>query len=347
MENFPLNFDSLYEAMNAIPRLRAWRETLPQQIESHLFKANHGDLETWFEILNALPKLAPSVVQLNADTIQIGDAHDCDDETRQHLETQLRAFHPWRKGPYSIFGIDIETEWRSDWKWNRVLPHISPLQNRRVMDIGCGSGYHLWRMADEGASLVLGIEPYLLYVMQFLAVKTLLSGQSSAISHQSAVKKAHDSRRTTHILPLGIEAVPQGLRAFDTVFSMGVFYHRRSPFDHLLELRETLREQGELVLETLVIEGKNGEVLVPENRYAKMRNVWFLPSCLTLEAWLKRSGFVNVRCVDVSQTSVEEQHSTDWMRFESLPDFLDPNDPNLTIEGYPAPKRAIFIAETK
>ena len=77
---------------------------------------------------------------------------------------------------------------------------------------------------------------------------------------------------------------------FDTVFSMGVLYHRRSPFHHLAELKNCLKPDGELVLETLVIDGKRGEVLVPERRYSKMHNVWFLPSCLTLESWLKRSG---------------------------------------------------------
>ncbi|MEY8213807.1 MAG: DUF1698 domain-containing protein, partial [Colwellia sp.] len=29
---------------------------------------------------------------------------------------------------------------------------------------------------------------------------------------------------------------------------------------------------------------------------------------------------------------------------QSLSDFLDPQDKNKTIEGYPAPQRAIFIA---
>jgi tRNA (mo5U34)-methyltransferase len=34
------------------------------------------------------------------------------------------------------------------------------------------------------------------------------------------------------------------------------------------------------------------------------------------------------------------------MRFQSLPDFLDPNNPELTLEGLPAPRRAIFLAES-
>jgi tRNA (mo5U34)-methyltransferase len=126
---------------------------------------------------------------------------------------------------------------------------------------------------------------------------------------------------------------------------MGVLYHRRSPFEHLFSLKSFLREGGELILETLVIEGKKGEVLVPEGRYAKMRNVWFIPSPLTLESWLKRTGFKNIHLINVTKTTLEEQRKTDWMPWESLQDFLSPSDENKTIEGYPAPRRAIFICE--
>ena len=147
-------------------------------------------------------------------------------------------------------------------------------------------------------------------------------------------------------MPLGIEDLPYGLKVFDTVFSMGVLYHRRSPIEHLMELRDCLRPGGELVLETLIIDGGLGEVLLPEGRYAKMRNVWFLPSCDTLISWLKRCGFQNIRLIDVSSTSVEEQRSTEWMQFHSLKDFLSAENHQLTCEGLPAPKRAIITANT-
>src|SRR5690606_12666294 len=139
------------------------------------------------------------------------------------------------------------------------------------------------------------------------------------------------------VLPLGIEALPPRLRFFDTVFSMGLLYHRRSPFDHLIELRDALRPGGQLVLETLVIEGRAGEVLVPEERYARMGNVWFIPCVPTLAQWLKKVGFRQVQKVNVSVTTAEEQRPTEWMTFQSLPHCLDPDNPALTIEGYPAP----------
>ena len=138
--------------------------------------------------------------------------------------------------------------------------------------------------------------------------------------------------------------LPDGLEGFDTVFSMGVLYHRRSPFDHLLDLRGCLKPGGQLVLETLVIDGDEGQVLVPPGRYARMPNVWFLPTCNTLESWLGKSGYTEIRLVDLTATSIEEQRSTSWMQFESLPEALDPQDPSRTVEGHPAPKRAFFVA---
>jgi len=49
--------------------------------------------------------------------------------------------------------------------------------------------------------------------------------------------------------------------------------------------------------------------------------------------------------VDVTDTTIDEQRSTDWMRFNSLQDFLDPENPSRTVEGYPGPRRATVIAE--
>ena len=223
--------------------------------------------------------------------------------------------------------MDIETEWRSDFKWERLADAISPLQGRRVLDVGCGSGYHCWRMRGAGASEVIGIEPTPLFVLQFKAIQKYLG--------DSAV----------HVLPLTLEQLPPKLHAFDTVFSMGVLYHRRSPIDHLTDLRDTLVSGGELVLETLVVEGDEQKVFVPPGRYARMGNVWFLPSPEALKLWLSKVGFTDIQVIDVSQTSIAEQRSTDWMTFHSLTNFLDPEDRNKTIEGHPAPRRAILTAQ--
>lgn len=306
----------------------AWVKLLPQQLSSAFDPARHGNLAQWQAVLECLPESSATLRVLDADVVQVGRPEDLSEADRQVLEQQLKALHPWRKGPYNLFGISMDTEWRSNWKWNRLKNHITPLNHRLVLDVGCGNGYHCWRMLGAGVKMVIGIDPFLLNVMQFQVLRKL---------HGEA---------PVYVLPLGIEELPYGLKAFDTVFSMGVLYHRRSPIDHLLELRDCLQPGGELVLETLVIDGRLGEVLLPEGRYAKMRNVWFLPSCATLMSWLKRCGFKNIRLIDVTPTSIEEQRSTEWMQFHSLQDFLSAENPRLTCEGLPAPKRAIIIANS-
>jgi len=274
--------------------------------------------------MDQLPDLQPDWVELR-ERVAIG-LDNIDPNQRSQLEQALRALIPWRKGPFEVFGIHIDTEWRSDWKWDRVVPHLSSLEGRRVLDVGCGNGYHCLRMFGAGAARVIGIDPSPRFVVQFYMLKKYLGDIP------------------VDVLPVGIESLPPNLEAFDTTFSMGVFYHRRSPMDHLRELKDTLRPGGELVLETLVIEGGEGQVLVPEGRYAMMNNVWFIPSSITLTSWLRKSGFVDVRVVNECVTTTEEQRSTDWMRFHSLPEFLDPNNPALTAEGHPAPRRAVLIA---
>ncbi|WP_227176070.1 tRNA 5-methoxyuridine(34)/uridine 5-oxyacetic acid(34) synthase CmoB [Marinobacter sp. CA1] len=306
--------------------LGSWAEQLRQQLVWRFESNPHGDMARWQQALQQLPAVADVEADLNRSAVTLSTSTLADD-ARQKLEAGLRGLMPWRKGPFDFFGVGIDTEWRSDWKWDRVAPYLSDLQGRRILDVGCGSGYHCWRMAGLGARRVVGIDPGLLFLFQFLSVKRYLG------------------EVPVDLLPIRMEDMPDRLEAFDTTFSMGVLYHRRSPLDHLLELKSTLRRGGELVLETLVVDGPEGYSLMPEDRYGQMRNVWFLPSCDTLLRWLDRTGFRQARVVDVTDTTTEEQRTTDWMRFQSLADFLDPDDPARTIEGYPGPRRATIIAE--
>lgn len=286
---------------------------------------NHGDLSRWLSVLATLPDVQAQHCELK-NSVSIGQAGEMNDTQQQTLRQALEVFIPWRKGPFELFGINVETEWRSDWKWERLLPHIEPLKGRRVLDVGCGNAYHGFRMLGEGARVVTGLDPHLPYVMQFALVHHFVRQLPIAV------------------LPVGLERLPLPLPHYDTVFSMGVLYHRRSPFDHLLELKQCLRSGGELVLETLVVDGDQGYALTPDARYCRMSNVWFVPSVATTEHWLRRCGFDNVRTVDVNVTGTDEQRATAWMPFQSLSDGLDPADATRTLEGLPAPKRAILLA---
>jgi tRNA (mo5U34)-methyltransferase len=306
--------------------LDRWAQQLEEHVRAGLSEERYGDLSRWLRALDALPPLQADAIYLGGSRVGASRDHPLDEATTRRLQDALRQLHPWRKGPFELFGVHIDTEWRSDWKWDRLHPGLDPLEGRRVLDVGCGSGYHCWRMLGDGAAEVIGIDPAPLFVVQFWALQKYLQQDN------------------IWVLPLPMEKVPRDLQAFDTVFSMGVLYHRRSPLDHLLELRDCLSPGGQLVLETLVIEGGPGDTLVPEGRYARMGNVWFLPSCDTLLGWLRKLGFVDPAVVDISVTTTDEQRATDWMTFQSLADFLDPEDSGKSIEGHPAPRRAIVNA---
>ena len=303
-------------------RLSSWMEVLPQQVNEVFTSNRWGQQPQWQKVYDQLPEIELSKIVLNSSEISLCTNQDCP----EMFKNLIMELHPWRKGPFDLFGVKIDTEWRSDWKWDRLIDHIQPLTGRKVLDIGCGSGYHCLRARGAGAELVVGIEPMLKYVYQFYVLQKYIQDSSCAV------------------FPIGIEDMPKDFPVFDTVFSMGVFYHRKSPIDHLYELKSFLEPGGQLVLETLIIDGNEGEVLVPKDRYAQMPNVWFIPSVPTLQSWLLRCGFSNVACVDVTVTTIEEQRQTDWMTFDSLSNFLDPSDMSKTREGYPSPKRAVFIA---
>lgn len=303
-------------------RLDHWVQPLQQQLDELWANLKDGNLPRLLSYVEALPDLQVTETDYS-DAIRVTGP----DAAPEALLTQLENLKPWRKGPFELFGVDIDAEWRCNLKWDRVGPHIGDLTGHHVLDVGSGNGYYGWRMKAAGAATVAGIDPSWLSVVQHLTVN-------------------HYIQDPTHtVLPLTMESLTPNLEAFDTVFSMGVLYHRRSPLDHLSELRGALRPGGTLVLETIVIEGREGESLVPIGRYARMNNVWFLPSAKTLAQWLEKMGFENIRIVDQSTTTAQEQRQTDWKPGQSLAEYLDPNDASRTIEGHPAPIRAVLLAD--
>lgn len=317
-------YGTLFEYLTEIGAGEA-AEALSARVEAALGQVSHGDFDRWQEIVESLPEVRGSGVDFGAEAVRVGKTEDADDRTRAQVREKLMALHPWRKGPFEVFGICVDSEWRSNLKWARLREHVDP-RDKLVLDVGSGNGYYLYRMLGAGAKAAVGVDPYLLSVTQFMAINRYAQTQKAAV------------------LPLGVDDMPAGCGWFDTVFSMGLLYHRRDPQTHLRQLAGFLRDGGELVLETLVLDADERRVLVPEARYAKMRNVWAVPSCGVVEGWLAESGFGDIRRIDVTRTTTAEQRKTDWMQWESLEDFLDSNDPTLTIEGHPAPVRAMFTA---
>ncbi len=284
-----------------------------------LKNSSHGDLQHWLACIKAMPEVDPGAKTDCAAPV-LGRIVD-DPET---LRKALLGLHPWRKGPLLLGGVRIDTEWRSDWKWKRIAPYLE-LEGQQVLDIGCGNGYFGLRMLGVGAKLVVGIDPTMVFVMQWLAMQKI------------------EPTLNNFVLPLGIEHLRAGTGNFDSVFSMGVLYHRRDPLEHLQRLKKLVRPGGQVILETLVLAGGAEEILQPKGRYARMRNVHVVPTLSVLLTWLKRAGLVDVQVMDVSKTTPDEQRSTAWMTFESLQESLDRHDPSLTVEGYPAPVRAALL----
>lgn len=319
-----IDYAGLWRRLEATP-LSGWHTQLEPRLLQALAPPSHGDLPRWYATLAALPSLTPSSLDLSVDCLRIGIADDISATQRTQLAQLLHDFHPWRKGPFSLFGIHLDTEWRSDWKWNRLAPHLD-LHGKTVLDVGCGNGYYGWRMIGAGAVLVFGVDPTIRYVMQYAALRRYIGDVGN------------------YVLPLKFEELPEHSAAFDVVFSMGVLYHRRDPLEHLARLYVQIKPGGQLVLEGLVLRGEEIAALHPQGCYAKMKNVHTIPSVPLLRQWLEEAGFADITVLDVSPTTPQEQRRTDWMQFESLTDFLAPHDPTRTIEGHPAPIRACLRA---
>jgi len=286
------------------------------------FKIKNGNVPKWTDALNKLNAIKKGELGLDEPYISIKNI----DYSAENIETNLKQLLPWRKGPFILNELKLESEWIGDLKWQRIKNKIRPLKNKRVLDVGAGNGYFTFRMALEGARKALGVEPFLLFNYQFAAIDSLAKSNSDSM-----------------LIPLRLEELPN-MPIFDSVFSMGVLYHQRDHLEHLSKLKKMMAPDSELILETLIVDGQKNYALVPEGRYANMRNVYCLPSTDTLRSWLSDVGYKNISLIDVSVTTPEEQRKTPWIGDNpaSLEDFLDPSNPSLTIEGYPAPKRVIF-----
>lgn len=310
-----------------------WLKNTPDWFYQISDKNRYAHAPFYYDIVQKLPNLT---MRADINRAVISAIGDIDKNDVNKIQALLQKLMPWRKGGFyigadiddtSIFkgapyhGVYINSEWRSDIKWQRIASHLH-LKDKRVLDVGGSLGYHAFRMKGAGASQVFIIEPSCLFYHQYLALQKFL--------------RIDD----IHFLPTVLENLAPTY-AFDYVFSMGVLYHRASPFEHLAQLKSQLKKGAKLILETLVIDGDENSVLVPKNRYAKMNNVYFLPSVQALIVWLQKAGFADVCVLDVSATTNIEQRKTAFMDFESLDDFIKDGR---TVEGYPAPVRAVLMA---
>lgn len=277
-------------------------------------------------LLDQVNHLRATSCDFSGDVVRIGSSSDLTEPDRLELYTVLKALMPWRKGPFSLFGIDIDAEWRSDRKWKRLLPDLPDLQGKVIGDIGCNNGYYMFRMLPYKPRFVLGLEPYVQHYYTFNLLNSFARQDNLAVEL------------------LGIEHLSLFPACFDVLFCMGILYHRSSPIEALKDIHAALKPSGTLLVESQAIPGDAPLALFPEKTYAKVPGTWFVPTESCLRHWLVRSGFREVRCFCNHAMSSSEQRRTEWMQYESYQDFIDKDNESLTIEGYPAPRRVFFKA---
>ncbi len=302
--------------------------------------AEHNKLQKWVtqnkkgflryrEPYNVLAKFRALNFQCDSDIVTIGHQEELPHEQLGIIEKNLRAFMPWRKGPFSIFGIDIDAEWRSEKKWQRLLPHLPNIENKVIGDIGCNNGYYMFRMSAYKPQLVLGFEPSIQHYYCFNS----LNGMAGLDN--------------LHIDLLGVEHLHLFRQTFDVIFLMGIIYHRVSPIEVLKDIYEALRPGGTLILESQAIPGDEPIALFPEKTYAKVPGTYFVPTGICLSHWMQRAGFEEVNIFDSHPMASTEQRKTEWMIFESYDDFIMSDDSTRTVEGYPAPHRVFLSGKKK
>ena len=306
----------------------AWQTNLHKALADLFADPPHGNFSQWRNAVSNIPKSSTSYYKFNQSIIEIGQKQELNKHQLSELDSCLRLLIPWRKGPFSLFGTQIDAEWRSDQKWDRLHPYLPNFKNKRILDVGCGNGYYMLRLLGANAAQVIGVDPNLLFLAQFCSMTQCLREPVN-----------------TYLLPLAFEHLPAELNNFDYVFSMGVLYHRRNPLEHLRLLFRHVVPGGFVILETLIVDESYSKELKPTERYAGMRNVWSIPCPKLVNTWLQQCGFSNCELLSKHNTNFKEQRSTNWMPSYSLINFLDPENFSKTIEGYPAPKRAIFSAQ--
>ena len=304
-----------------------WQRELTEKLEIVFAHPSHGHFNKWLAAVDSLPKALSTDFDFTQDAAQVGHPNDLDPEQLTDTLDALKTLSPWRKGPFNYCGIAIDSEWQCQQKWARFEKHLVAMHGKRVLDVGSGNGYYMLRMLGAGAKQVIGVDPGLLFLAQFQAIIQTLKQRPNA-----------------HLLPLPFEELPAGLNNFDHVLSFGVLYHRRQPQEHLIQLCDRLQAGGTLYLETLILDTEEHYELVPEDRYAGMRNVWSIASPSFIQQQLQSAGFEDVECLDRTTTHLSEQRASAWMTSYSLENFLDPNDHSKTIEGHPAPVRGLFRA---
>ena len=278
------------------------------------------DRKKWMSWKNIVPlREALDKLEDGDYSVELGDVVRVNGTYDGDLKSIAKLLMPWRKGPFEICNLFIDTEWKSDIKYNLLRPHFD-LKDKKVADIGCNNGYYLFRMQEDKPKSLVGFDPSPLYKTQFDFVNHFVK---SDIVYEL----------------LGVEHLEFYEEKFDTIFCLGVLYHRSDPVAMLKSLYKGLEKKGEVILDTFYIDGDEDMALCPSSSYSKIPNIYFVPTIPALKNWCLRAGFSSFEVLETSITDKSEQRKTEWIEGQSLEDFLDKDDKTKTVEGYPAPQR--------
>ena len=285
------------------------------------------NVEPWYLQLQEACKIEKSDLEIDYDDwFSVGKKEDLTNDEYEVIVETAKKLIPWRKGPFKIFGLEIDSEWQSNIKYNLIRPYFN-LKDKIVADIGCNNGYYMFRMLEDKPKRLIGFDPSPLTLHQFEFINHFVK---SDIVYEM----------------LGVEHLEYYNHKFDFIFMLGVLYHRPDPVGTLKSLARGLNSKGEILIDTFMIDGEDEICLTPNKRYSKIPNIYFIPTIPALKNWLERAGFENIEVLATTVTTSEEQRKTEWSFDQSLEDFLDENDKTKTVEGYPAPKR-VYVKATK
>lgn len=284
------------------------------------------NVEPWYLQLQESCKIEKDNLSIDyGDWFSVGSNEDLTQEEYEVIVKTAKSLIPWRKGPFKVFGLEIDSEWQSNIKYNLIRPYFN-LKDKVVADIGCNNGYYMFRMLEDKPKRLIGFDPSPLTLHQFEFINHFVK---SDIVYEM----------------LGVEHLEYYNHKFDFIFMLGVLYHRPDPVGTLKSLARGLNSKGEILIDTFMIDGEEELCLTPNKRYSKIPNIYFIPTIPALKNWLERAGFEDIEVLATTVTTSEEQRKTEWSFDQSLEDFLDENDKTKTVEGYPAPKRVYVKAK--
>ena len=269
---------------------------------------------------------ATGVIEINLSSIKLNSVNTFTELAQAKINKIIEQLTPWRLGDYLIFNNLIKSEWNCDFRWKLIDKYIPFLNNKKVADIGANNGYFSFRLLEFNPSQLLCFEPNDLYNLQLYFIASLLKNNS------------------IKIIKNGVENLINYDSSFDFILFMGVLYHRENPIETLKNIYFALKANGVAIVESICIEGDSDLVLFPYKSYAKMKNIWYIPSESVLKYWCEIAGFRYIQKIFNYYVTEDHQKKSEHSPNESLSDFLS-EDGLKTVEGYPPPYKVGYLCK--